>query len=258
MKLDSTVMLSNYTYYIVEDITDAATRLQHEMDQYKEWQFAGHAKAVKQARQDIAEKRPHLIFCDWDIIGGSGFEVLQHIGTLQGYHPFIIFNTGFQSDHPEIAEELINNYKPDAYINKPYWQKLREQLEGLLQKAILKSQQSTTPATALWLSDENGRKVPIDPQQITCILQSANNPRNKTIHTITQQKGIDILLTWKEVKALLVDNNIDHFITNKRYSVVVKKFIESYFSPIVYLKPNSFKIEIVADYIKAFEEWLLQ
>jgi two-component system, LytTR family, response regulator len=258
MKLDNTPFQASHTYYIVEDITDAATRLQHEMGQYKEWVFAGHAKGVKQARQDIAEKRPQLIFCDWDIIGGSGFEVLQHIGTLHGYHPFIIFNTGFQSDHPEIAEELVNTYKPDAYINKPYWQKLREQLDGLLQKAKLKNQQSVAGQKALWLNDQHGHKIPMDPYQINCILQSAHNPRNKIIYTTDHPKGIEIGITWNEVKTLLDENGIDHFITNKRYSVVVKKYIESYFSPMVYLKPNTLKVEIVPDYIKHFEEWLHQ
>ena len=119
MKLHD-VMADALSYYIVEDVCYAAERLQREMRQYSKWNFAGSAMGVKQAIKDITEYKPQLIFLDWDLVGGSGFEVLQRIQDIRGYHPFIIFNTAFQSDHPEIAEELVNTYKPDAFINKPY------------------------------------------------------------------------------------------------------------------------------------------
>lgn len=257
MKLDE-AHTSKLTYYIVEDITDAAIRLQHEMQQFADWQFAGHAKAVKQAKHDIGEKKPQLIFCDWDIIGGSGFEVLQFIKSIIHYHPFIIFNTGFQSDHPDIAEELINTYKPDAFINKPYWQKLKEQLETLLNRAKIKSIEQNKEQNSIWINDERGRKIPICPQHIICILQSEINPRSKIFYTLLFQKGIELIITWKEINLILSEHHINFFITNKRSSVVIKNSIESYYSPFVYLKQLSIKVEIVTEYIKDFEMWLHQ
>lgn len=247
----------NLCYYIVEDIYDVVKRLQHEMQRYKEWKFAGSAQGIKQAIQEIGERKPHLIFCDWDLVGGSGFEVLQHIQNMREYQPFIIFNTGFQSDHPEIAEELVNTYKPDAFIGKPYWHKLTVQLEGLLYKAKLKSQQRSNSSKIVWLTDIHGNKCPIDPQEIICVLQPVAHPRAKTIYSGLYKNGKEFFLTWKEVTDLLVANNISFFVTNKRFSIVVRKFIESYYKPYVYLKGLPFKVEIVEDYFKDFEQWLV-
>jgi len=143
-------LLSNKTYCIIEDIPDVRERLRKEMNSWPEWNCVGSADSVRMAKKIIDEIRPNLIFCDWDIVGGSGFEVLQHIQQIKDYAPFIIFNTGFQADHPEIAEELINTYKVDAFINKPFWQKLLEQLPVLLQQATDKID-SPTDQKRWWL-----------------------------------------------------------------------------------------------------------
>ena len=209
-------MNANYSYYIVEDVIDAATRLQHEMTKYPDWIFAGHATGVKKAMAEITSLRPHLIFCDWDIVGGSGFEVLRHIHNIAHYYPYIVFNTAYQSDHPDIAEEANNIYKPDAYIGKPVWEKLTKRLPTIVKEATIKYQSGLQQTKPIWISNIHHTRVPIQPNHITHVLQSEYNNRAKIIFTILDSTGVEAVLTWPEIREILTQHSIDFFVTNKK------------------------------------------
>jgi CheY-like chemotaxis protein len=205
----------------------------------------------------IEENRPHLIFCDWDLVGGSGFEVLQHIQQIKDYTPFIIFNTGFQADHPEIAEELINTYKVDAFINKPYWQKLLEQLPTLLQQATDKINRPSEQKL-WWLRLANGERQRINLEAIIAIVQCPENPRNKLVYLHQKPEPHACTLTWQEAADYFERAGQKAFGINKRYAIIGKKFIQRYQTPYVWVGNPALKLEVVKENIKAFEQWMLE
>lgn len=245
-----------YHYLVVEDVEDVVARLVHQMQHYAHWQCAGTTGIVRQAIKLIDAAEPHLIFCDWDLIGGSGFEVLKHIRSKTGYHPYIVFNTGFQTDHPEIAEELINTYKVDAFINKPYWKKLMEQLPTILEKAHQKVLQQAQVNNDVWLRTAQGEKIKIDPLHITAVLQHPNVPRYKCVYLNGQAEPIIAVLTWPAVTTLLQDHAHDHFAINRRYAIICRAYLQRYQSHHVWVGNPPLRLEVVRENAKAFEEWV--
>jgi len=248
-------LLSNKTYCIIEDIPDVRERLRKEMNSWPEWNCVGSADSVRMAKKIIDEIRPNLIFCDWDIVGGSGFEVLQHIQQIKDYAPFIIFNTGFQADHPEIAEELINTYKVDAFINKPFWQKLLEQLPVLLQQAADKID-SPTDQKRWWLKLANGERQRVNINEIIAIVQCPENPRNKLVYLHQNVKPLACTLTWQNASEYFERAGQEAFGINKRYALIGKKYIHRYQPPYVWVGNPPLKLEVVKENVKAFEKWL--
>ena len=244
-------------YAIIEDIADVRTRLQKEMGAYPEWQCAGTADSVRVAKKMIHEQKPVLIFCDWDLVGGSGFEILQHIQQIKDYNPFIIFNTGFQADHPEIAEELINTYKVDAFINKPYWQKLLQQLPALLLSAAEKN--NNTPDQKLWwLKLANGERQRLNLESIVAIVQCPENPRNKLIYVHQKPEPLGCTLTWQDAAEYFERGGQQAFGINRRFAIVAKQYINRYQAPFVWVGNPPLKLEVVKENIKAFEQWMLE
>lgn len=245
------------TYCIIEDIPDVRDRIQKEMNAYTDWQCVGKADAVRVAKKLIAENKPMLIFCDWDLVGGSGFEVLQHIQQIKEYKPFIIFNTGFQADHPEIAEELINTYKVDAFINKPYWQKLLQQLPALLQSAAEKNN-NAADQKLWWLKLANGERQRVNLDTIVAIVQCPENPRNKLVYLHQKTAPLACTLTWQDAVEYFERSGQQAFGVNKRYAMIGKKYIHRYQVPYVWVGNPPIKLEVVKENIKAFEQWLLE
>jgi DNA-binding LytR/AlgR family response regulator len=242
-------------YAIVEDIPDVADRLRLEMEQYPGWVCVGNASSVRQARQLLDAHRPALLFCDWDLVGGSGFEVLQHVAAMSDYNPYLVFNTGFQADHPEIAEALVNIYRPDTFINKPYWKKLKEQLPAILTEARLKSQSAQAKPDHVWVHTFEGQRIKINRASIICIVQDAVYPRCKRIYTVSDTEGILCQLNWKEAEDILAEGGIDFFVTNKRQSIICREFLKEVDGVYAYLQHMPFKVEVVKEYLKAFYAW---
>jgi two-component system, LytTR family, response regulator len=249
--------LSTKTYCIIEDIPDVRDRLQKEMNAWPDWHCVGSSDSVRMAKKIIEENRPHLIFCDWDLVGGSGFEVLQHLQQMKDYAPFIVFNTGFQADHPEIAEELINTYKVDAFINKPYWQKLLEQLPILLQQATDKINRPVNQKL-WWLRLTNGERQRINLDAMVAIVQCPENPRNKLVYLHQKPEPLACTLTWQEAAEYFERGGQDAFGINRRYAMVAKQYIQRYQAPYVWVGNPPLKLEVVKENIKAFEQWMLE
>src|SRR5687767_9633193 len=99
-----------YAFLVIENAVDVCEGIERRMKAFEKWESLGYCTGVKQAIEKIKKSQPNLIYIDWSLNGGSAFEVLQHVQNLPGYNPYIIFNTGFQSDNPEIPQELINQY----------------------------------------------------------------------------------------------------------------------------------------------------
>ena len=249
--------LSKKTYCIIEDIPDVRDRLHKEMNAWPDWHCVGSSDSVRMGKKIIEENRPNLIFCDWDLVGGSGFEVLQHLQQMKEYAPFIIFNTGFQADHPEIAEELINTYRVDAFINKPYWQKLLEQLPDLLLQAAMKV--STQQVVCwVWIRGENGQRQRVNARMITSIVQCPQNPRNKLIYLWGQTQPIACTLTWKEAGDLMEQSGEPSFAVNRRFAIINKAHIHRFQPPYVWVGNPPMKLEVVKENIREFEKWMME
>lgn len=248
-----------FTYLVIENAPDVCEGIIRRMEGFEKWESLGYSLGVKEAIEKIRATKPDLLYLDWGLNGGSAFEILQAIQNLSSYNPYIIFNTGFQKDNPEIPQEIINKYKVDKYLVKPLWENLRNNLPQYLQEAEEKCLQFFKKESLVWIEDDNKSKVLIDLKKIICICQHPTEPRCRNIYLSAKEKEIIIPLQWQKIYDLLVKNEVDFFITKKRYHLVMKNFVEKFEKPFVRLRGlTAFKIDVVKESIKDFEQWLIK
>ena len=246
------------TYLVVENAPDVCEGIIRRMSSFEKWQSIGYCMGVREAMEKINLHRPHLIFLDWSLNGGSAFEILQQIQNTVHYNPYIIFNTGFQKDNPEIPQEIINNYKVDKYLVKPLWENLRNNLSIYLREAEEKQRNNAAKTKALWLEDVNGHTVLIELSKLICICQHPTEQRSRNVYLSSKDKEVTIAIQWQKCYDLLKHHEIDFFITKTRSHLVVKEYVEKFEKPFVRLKGlTAFKIDVVKESIKDFEKWLL-
>lgn len=227
------------TFLVAENAIDVCEGLERRMKTFEAWESLGYCLSVKEARSKIQSCRPDLIFLDWSLNGGSAFEVLQDVQNIPGYNPYIIFNTGFQSDHPEIPQEIINQYKVDKYLVKPFWEHLRNHLPSYLREAEEKCTRQPGKSTVLWMEDDHGARIPLSTKSIACIIQNPNNQRQRDFYLSGKDTEITLPLTWNKCCELLDTAGISYFITKSREHLVVKDFIESFDNPFVRINDSS-------------------
>lgn len=245
------------TYLVVENAPDVCEGIIRRMKNFDRWESLGYCVGVKETIEKIKTTKPHLLYLDWGLNGGSAYEILQEVQNLSGYNPYIIFNTGFQKDNPEIPQEIINKYKVDKYLVKPLWENLCIHLPQYLQEAEEKCLQPLKKESLVWLEDENKSKVLVDLRKLICICQHHTEPRKRNIFLANKEKEITVSLQWQKICDILAENNIDFFVTKNRYHLVAKDFIEKFEKPYVRLKGfTDFKIDVVKERIKDFEAWL--
>lgn len=245
-------------YLVVENAPDVCEGIIRRMSSFSDWHSLGYAVNITAAIQLILDKQPELIFLDWSLNGGSAFDIMQVIQSQPGYNPYIIFNTGYQKDNPEIPQEIINNYKVDKYLIKPIWENLRKNLPNYLYEAKEKAIKKTNEAAALiWINDSDGIARKVDLANLICICQDPTHPRQRLFYFCNPTVTYAINMQWSLCTALLKEYDITHFITKSRGHIVCKKFIESYNRPFVRLHSFPPKIEVVKENTKAFENWLL-
>jgi CheY-like chemotaxis protein len=245
-----------FTFLVVENAIDVCEGLERRMQAFEKWKSLGYCLGVKEAGEKILSQKPDLIFLDWSLNGGSAFEILQEIQNLSEYNPYIIFNTGFQSDHPEIPQEIINSYKVDKYLVKPFWENLRNHLSSYLKEAEDKSRNQLPKLKLLWIEDVHGEKIPLPVNRIICVIQHQENPRWKDFYIAGKQKEITLHISWENCYDILNDAQINYFVTKRRGHLVVKKYIECLEKPFVRVQELPFKVEVVKERIKKFREWL--
>ena len=249
--------IDKLTYLVIENVVDVCEGIERRMKVFENWESLGYCTGVKEAIEKVKDTHPDFIYLDWGLNGGSAFEILQHVQNTPDYNPYILFNTGFQKDNPEIPQEIINNYKVDKYIVKPLWENLRLNLPVYLKEAEEKATQSKPKQKGVWVEDDNGSKILVDLTKIICICQHPTEQRCRNIYLSTKDKEITIFLQWQKWYDLLKANDIDFFITKNRSHLVVKEYVEKFEKPFVRLKGFSiFKIEVVKENMKEFEQWL--
>lgn len=247
-------MNTELKYLIIEDSLKVCEGIAERMQSFTKWTACGFAHHVENAKKIAFAEKPQLIFIDWALKGGSAYEVLAYIQNIPDYYPYIIFNTGYQSENPEIPQEIINNYKVDKYVVKPLWENLRKNLSTYLLEAERKSEQSSV-LKQIWLTDIHKRKLHVNLYDLICICQETENPYNKKI-CLTYNSTLTVKISWHEIIELLKENGIDFFVTNGRQHLIIKKYIEGYKRPFIKLKNFSHKIEVVKEKLHEFEIWL--
>lgn len=251
--------MNKFTYLVIENAPDVCEGIIRRMSKFENWQTLGYCVGVKEAIKKIESVKPDLVYLDWGLNGGSAFEVLQQIQNLPSYNPYIIFNTGFQKDNPEIPQEIVNKYKVDKYLVKPLWENLRIHLPQYLLEAEEKACHSVNKKNVLWVEDDHKNKVLIELDKIICICQHPTAPRKRNIYLANKEKEITIQLQWQKIYLLLKQNGISYFITKSRSHLVIKEYIEKFEKPFVRLRGlTAFKIDVVKESIKDFEHWLTE
>jgi len=246
------------TYLVIENAVDVCEGIERRMNAFKHWQSLGYCTGVKEAIEKVESTKPHLIYLDWGLNGGSAFEVLQRIQNLPDYNPYILFNTGFQKDNPEIPQEIINRYKVDKYLVKPLWENLRNNLSMYLSEAENKVGKSAEKSKIVWIEDEQGAKVSVALDTLICICQHPVLPRSRVFYFANAVKEITVSLQWQKCYELLDENAIDYFITKSRSHIIAKRFIEKFEKPFVRLRHFPAKVEVVKENLREFENWLMK
>lgn len=241
-------------YLIVEDSINVCNGIKERVIEFPSWLCCPFAHHVDDALAIIREDSPSLIFMDWSLKGGSAFDVLQFIDNCQNYDPYIIFNTGYQNENPEIPQEVLNNYRIDKYLVKPIWENLRLNLSTYLNEAEYKANYESRIKSELWLTDIAKKRYRINLKDLICIVQSYENPYHKELHFINHAVLI-MKTSWEKLIDMLAGYNINFFITNKRAHIIIKNHIQNYERPFVRMN-NKLKIEIVREKLCDFEKWL--
>ena len=96
---------------IVDDEELGRRMLRSLLSADEEVQIVGEAATASEARRQIAEQHPDLVFMDIEMPGGSGIELLQEMGEP---HPYVIFVTA----HPQFALGAFEVQAAD-YLVKP-------------------------------------------------------------------------------------------------------------------------------------------
>lgn len=249
---------SNYTFLVVENAPDVCEGIIRRMQIFENWISLGYCVGVKEAIAGIEKRKPQLIFLDWGLNGGSAYEVLQAVQNMAAYDPYIIFNTGFQKDNPEIPQEIINKYKVDKYLVKPLWENLRMYLASYVQEAEQKVQQQLPKPKWVWLEDEQNIRVQVALDKLICICQHPARPRSRILYLDGKPGELKVDLQWQKCISLLQQYQVDFFITKNRSHLVTRNYVDVFEKPFVRLHHFPAKIEVVKESLRDFEQWLLQ
>ncbi|HQW83271.1 MAG TPA: response regulator [Ferruginibacter sp.] len=249
-------MKTELNFLVIENAPDVCEGIIRRMAVHTHWKSLGYCTGVKDALEKIYEHRPSLLFLDWGLIGGSAFEIMQKTQNMDDYHPYIIFNTGFQKDNPEIPQEIINNYRVDKYLVKPIWEILKQNLSSYLEEAEEKTYLVHNAPKKTWLQDIDGRNISVELNKLICICQNPQEPRQRIFYFQNGHKEIMAVMQWHKCYELLNRFTIDYFITSARSHLVCKNFIDVYEKPFVRMLGFPAKMEVVKEKAKQFEEWL--
>jgi two-component system, LytTR family, response regulator len=212
-------MNNTNSYAIIEDAPDVCEGIKARMDLHDHWRCEAIIYDIDTAKSEIKKYQPELLFMDWSIKGGSTFELLDYLSVvLPNYKPYIVYFTAFQKDEPEIPMLIVNKYKPDAYLIKPIWEYLSNNLSNFLEEAKMKAKNNAD----FILRTINKQVVYIKLNEICSISICNSKLRTKIIYLIDGSNYEFKDFTLDEFSALLSSNQVNHFRANKRENSVPK------------------------------------
>lgn len=223
-----------YNYLVIEDDTNVWNNIEMRMKAFPNWQPCGFSEELDKTLMLIKKHLPQLIFMDWSIQGGNAFDILNTIEKIPHYQPYIIFFTGFQSDRPDIPEEVLNRYRfVQKYLVKP----IHEKLTNFLAKYIQEAEQMTLNrpmADFAWVEDDTHCKKRIVPQNCMAIINEPTKPRCKRM-IFCNSEPIIVRKTWEECISFFENHQIDYFIAHHRKSIVNMRHIKRVQNAHIYL-----------------------
>lgn len=126
-----------FTAIIIDDVDNSRLTLAHDLKEYcPQIKIIGEANSVKTAIEEIAEKKPDVVFLDIQLGDGLGFEVLE---TINNFDFQVIFTTaldayGIKAIKFSALDYLLKPIDPDelvAAVNK-----LEDKQKGNIQDSI--------------------------------------------------------------------------------------------------------------------------
>lgn len=211
---------SLYTYLVVEDDKKASSEIIRRMNAFHELRCLESCTYYAEALELIRKERPHVLFLDWELKGGTSIDILQGIKDLTDYQPYLIFFTGHLTYR--IPESLIH-FKVHHYLGKPICGKLDIYLKDYLQQAILHIE-IHRKELFVWLTTIEKIKVKMNPKELICI-QQAENPRNKIL-CLSKTRSYEIRATWMFCEQLLKDFRVNYFVVKQREVIINMDCIE--------------------------------
>jgi len=234
----------NFKYLVIEDDTNVWENIERRMSAFENWRPVGFCSEIDDVLTKISENKPHLIFSDWSIKGGNAFEILNFIKSIENYEPYVIFFTGYQSEHPEIPQEIFNNFPiVKKYIIKPIYENLTNNLADYVMEAEILHKNII--CKSVFIENEYKQKIKIYPNQCIAFLQNENNPRIKTIY-LKDEIPINVKYTWEQILDFAQFHQIDFFITHNRKSIVNRYYISKMQKPFIWLL-NDLKVEVARE-----------
>ncbi len=231
-----------YKYLVIEDDTNVWANIERRMGKFNDWEAVGFSSELDDALQKIQISKPQLVFSDWSIRGGNAFQILDYIKGISDYDPYIIFFTGYQSEHPEIPQEILNNYPMvKKYLVKPVYENLTENLSAYVNEAkeqyLVKLQK-----TPIFIENELRQKIKFIPADSVAVLQCEENPRRKILY-LKNHEGIFLKQTWESILEFLNLYKIDYFVCHNRKSIINKSYITKISKPFIWME-NDIKIKV--------------
>lgn len=237
-----------YKYLVIEDDTNIWSNIERRMQKFENWSPVGFCAEYSDSLMKIQNHRPHLVFSDWSIRGGNGFQILEFMKTMDNYHPYVVFFTGYQSDFPEIPQVLFNNHPMvKKYIVKPIFETLTKYLSNYIEEAETHHREHQK-SCSIMLENEAKDQIKICPANIVAIIQSPENPRLKQLY-VMNMGPIVLKKTWDSIFEVLHEYNIPYFVCHKRKTIINTIYISKTVRPFIWME-NGLVVEVTR------ERWL--
>ncbi len=138
-------------------------------------------------------------------------------------------------------------------MTKPIWKKLSDSLEMFLEKA----EERVILNAEITIEDINKNVHVVKPKNIVSITVYDSQKRTKILY-FNDGKEIILKQTFCSLEKILKNFYIDYIYTNKRYSIVTKKYIDRIDNNFVFLKNeyNIPKVEISKEQLLNVKEWI--
>lgn len=223
---------SNFSYVVIEDELTVCESIKSRMSVFENWTCLGLIAFYDKAAELIKEKKPDLLMLDYSIRGGNTFDLLRLVESMEGYSPYVIFFTAYLSDQPEIAEDAVNIYKVNKYLNKPIFEKLTQNLKSYIEQA--ERWLNTEKSSDVWIEKIDKIKVKIEVESIICITQSRSNPRNKIVY-LKNLKEIEFRGSWTFCLQLITEKKELFYFTNDRDTLINTAYVSKVQKPFLWL-----------------------
>ena len=137
--------MNMFQVMVIDDERLARAEVKRALADYPEFEMAGEAKNIKEAKEQIETKRPDLIFLDIQMPGGSGFDLLESLETV----PTVVFTTAFD----EYAVQAFEKEALDYLVKPLRRERFAKTIERVRKK--LSSENESSGKRQLFVKDGN-------------------------------------------------------------------------------------------------------